>query len=391
MINFRFHLVSLIAVFLALALGVVVGSTVIDRAIVDGLEARIDVVERNAEEVRSENDELRERLGELDDFVEQVAPYAIDEHLDGESVVVLAVRGIDEDAVRSVVGTLRQAGAEAPAILWLEPSWALVEDDRRSALAEILEIAPSRDLLRETAARLLARRIVDGGPDAPVEGVDGDGTADPDDAGEPDGTSGDAGFGEAEDAEGTEGTGEQAGGQAESETTTSTEATETTEAAGEQPEAETGSTTLPEVEGDVLARLDEAGFLAVDRAGAEEFDLGAYPRPGSTAVIVDGPGAQVSAQSLFLPVAEAVAELRLPAVAAEIPGSDDDAEAAAVVGLVRGDERLADRISTVDRAHTTQGRTAVVLALEQITRGQAGHYGTGPGASRLLPEIPGEV
>ena len=32
MINFRFHLVSLIAVFLALALGVVMGATVIDRA-----------------------------------------------------------------------------------------------------------------------------------------------------------------------------------------------------------------------------------------------------------------------------------------------------------------------------------------------------------------------
>lgn len=376
MINFRFHLVSLIAVFLALALGVVVGSTVIDRAIVDGLEARIDVVERNAEEVRSENDELRERLGELDDFVEQAAPYAIDEHLDGESVVVLAVRGIDEDAVRSVVGTLRQAGAHASAILWLEPSWALVEDDRRSALAGILEIAPSRELLRETAARLLARRIVDGGPDAAVEGADDGGTA------EPDGTDGEAGVGE---ADGTDGTGARAGEPGGSGTTTSTEAT------AEQPEAGSDSTALPEVEGDLLVRLDEAGFLAVDRAGAEEFDLGAYPRPGSTAVIVDGSGAQVSAQSLFLPVAEAVAELRLPAVAAEIPGSDDDAEAVAVIGLVRSDERLADRISTVERAHTTQGRTAVVLALEQITRGQAGHYGAGRGASRLLPEIPGEV
>ena len=42
MINFRFHIVSLIAVFLALALGVVMGSTVIDRAIVDGLHDRID-------------------------------------------------------------------------------------------------------------------------------------------------------------------------------------------------------------------------------------------------------------------------------------------------------------------------------------------------------------
>ena len=49
MINFRFHLVSLIAVFLALALGVVMGSTVIDRAVVNGLENRIKHVENKAE------------------------------------------------------------------------------------------------------------------------------------------------------------------------------------------------------------------------------------------------------------------------------------------------------------------------------------------------------
>ena len=35
MINFRFHVVSLIAIFLALALGVVIGAGVIDRGVVD--------------------------------------------------------------------------------------------------------------------------------------------------------------------------------------------------------------------------------------------------------------------------------------------------------------------------------------------------------------------
>ena len=38
MLNFRFHVVSLVAVFLALAIGIIMGSTVIDRALVDTLE-----------------------------------------------------------------------------------------------------------------------------------------------------------------------------------------------------------------------------------------------------------------------------------------------------------------------------------------------------------------
>ena len=44
MINFRFHIASLVAVFLALALGVVMGSTVVDRAIVESLRTQIDDV-----------------------------------------------------------------------------------------------------------------------------------------------------------------------------------------------------------------------------------------------------------------------------------------------------------------------------------------------------------
>ena len=48
MVTFRFYLVSLVAVFLALAMGVVVGSTLIDRAIVDRLD---ESAERNGQEV----------------------------------------------------------------------------------------------------------------------------------------------------------------------------------------------------------------------------------------------------------------------------------------------------------------------------------------------------
>ena len=55
MINFRFHLVSLVAVFLALTVGIVVGATIVNQAIVDGLNHRIDRVEKNADTQRAAN------------------------------------------------------------------------------------------------------------------------------------------------------------------------------------------------------------------------------------------------------------------------------------------------------------------------------------------------
>ena len=76
MINFRFHIASLIAVFLALALGVVMGSTVIDRAIVEGLHDRIDRVE-SAPGSSGRGTRAAGRDDRLNAYVEQSAPLAV--------------------------------------------------------------------------------------------------------------------------------------------------------------------------------------------------------------------------------------------------------------------------------------------------------------------------
>ena len=59
MINFRFHLVSLIAVFLALGLGILVGSTVVDQVIVDRLDHEISSVSHESNQLNSDNGKLK--------------------------------------------------------------------------------------------------------------------------------------------------------------------------------------------------------------------------------------------------------------------------------------------------------------------------------------------
>ena len=83
MINFRFHIVSLIAVFLALALGVVMGSTVVNRAIVDRLNERIDTVEKNANARKTESDQLRGQVGQLNGYIDGTKDFAVAGRLDG--------------------------------------------------------------------------------------------------------------------------------------------------------------------------------------------------------------------------------------------------------------------------------------------------------------------
>jgi hypothetical protein len=170
MINFRFHIASLIAVFLALALGVVMGSTVIDRAIVDGLRSRIDEVEKKANEQRDRNDELQQQLDALNVYSAQSATYAVRNQLTDQPIAIVAERGVDEEQVQAQVELLRAAGAVVPGILWLEESWNLTDNGKSAdALRTALgSNATSDRALREEGISALSRRLAQG-PAVPGE------------------------------------------------------------------------------------------------------------------------------------------------------------------------------------------------------------------------------
>ena len=74
MISFRFYVVATAAVFLALAIGVVVGSTTVDRVVVENLRDQVDSVEQNLDERQAANEALDAEVAELTDAVEGLAP-----------------------------------------------------------------------------------------------------------------------------------------------------------------------------------------------------------------------------------------------------------------------------------------------------------------------------
>jgi hypothetical protein len=146
MITFRFHIVSITAVFLAIAIGVVVGTTYLDGAVVDGLRNRIDSVEQNLDDRKAENDRLDAELGAASSYIDASAPYAVTDRLTDVPVLVVATSGVDEDAVESMVALTRIAGGRTPGVVWLETPWELESDDDRAALAAIVDGDPEADV-----------------------------------------------------------------------------------------------------------------------------------------------------------------------------------------------------------------------------------------------------
>lgn len=180
MINFRFHIVSLIAVFLALALGIVMGATVVNRAIVDRLNDRIDTVEKNANARKAENDQLRSEVGQLEGYIDNSKDFAVTGRLNGVTVATVATRGVDDDAVKDTVQLAQQAGARDVGILWLEEKLSLGDDEAVRELGQIVgrpgeSAKPTRDAAWSAlAARLAAGAAAPGTPDV-IEALDNGG------------------------------------------------------------------------------------------------------------------------------------------------------------------------------------------------------------------------
>lgn len=169
MINFRFHLVSLVAVFLALALGILMGATVIDRAIVDGLESRIDRVEAKADAQSDQNVLLRRQVGDLEDYADEALLHLIERRLEGVSLAVVAVRGIDDDPVSDTIRTMRAAGATVPGVLWLEPALGVSDPETEAKLAAaVTDVINQGDDLRRATAEAVGRRLALGPGASPL-------------------------------------------------------------------------------------------------------------------------------------------------------------------------------------------------------------------------------
>jgi hypothetical protein len=333
MINFRFHLVSLVAVFLAMGLGILVGSTVIDQKIVNRLDREIASVREENAKRKDENKELAKQNSQLEDFVESTAPFVVDGRLDGQSVAIVAERGVDGGDVKKTLALLRGAGADVPAVLWLDDSWLLDTEKRKADLHAALDLQGDDATLRSRALGLLARRLATG--------------------------------------------------------PTTTAGSTTTSIAGST--ATSGgptSTTVPRT--DVLAALEEAGFVSVTDGNASE--LATFPARAPHVLVVTGDKSHFAGAGITSAMTRALVQADLPAVVAAVydPGSEPSTapERGDALAPILDDGVLSKAVSTLDDLELEQGRVAATLALALVANGGIGHYGYGSDASAPLPPHP---
>jgi Copper transport outer membrane protein, MctB len=107
----RYHAASLIAVFLALAIGILIGAEFGG----DALNSTRRDLERslvgNLQDARSQADELNGELNRADEFADRVYPVLTGERLQGKRIAIVALGGLPSDITGFVEEALEPTGA----------------------------------------------------------------------------------------------------------------------------------------------------------------------------------------------------------------------------------------------------------------------------------------
>jgi hypothetical protein len=317
-INFRYHVVSLTAVFLALAIGLVVGTAALNGPVSDALNDRVNALGKDNKQLREQVGHLEDEASRTDDFATQAAPLLLAGKLANRRVLLVSLPS-GRDYVKGVTEMLTTAGATITGHVQIQDKFT---DPSKSV--ELLDLAdealppgvPAGDIPHnsdgvETSSALLAAVLL------------------------------------------------------------------------ARPPLSTGADHSPAVTAAdrlaVLSAYAKASYLSVD-------DNEKVTGAAEAVVVVDGlPYVDRDASARNDAVVTVVAQFdKAAAIVVTTPGDSGDGN---VVTEVRGDPTLSKSVSTADNAASPQGTVAAVLALDrQLSGGKAGQYGTGAGASSMLPK-----
>jgi copper transport outer membrane protein MctB len=159
MVNLRYHIVSLTAVFLALGLGILAGTTVIDQQVVTGLRANTRALRNDLDRTRAQVSDLERRLAVWDRFGSAIEPPLLDGLLAGRAVVILSDARVSGDVLSELTEALTFAKTKRPTRLTLTEKWALDTSTEVEQLAVALRSSATdpQDLLTQAASRVGGR------------------------------------------------------------------------------------------------------------------------------------------------------------------------------------------------------------------------------------------
>jgi hypothetical protein len=108
----RYHATSLIAVFLALAIGILIGAEFGGDALTSTRKNLEASLVNNLQDARSKSDELNGELGRSNEFADRVYPVLTRNRLEGRRIAIVALGGLLSEDTNAVEDALGPTGAK---------------------------------------------------------------------------------------------------------------------------------------------------------------------------------------------------------------------------------------------------------------------------------------
>ncbi len=321
MIDFRYHLVSLASVLIALAIGIVLGAGPLKEGIGDTLNSQVVQLRQEKSDLRTQLDEAQRSLGVRDSFESATLHDVVAARLPGAITLVVTFPDAPSALVRSTEDTLAASGASQTGRVAVTSKWA---ESAASVVAE-----------RDTLARELSTGLT-----------------------LPDGT--------------------QTGGQALDRVLVAILVNHTAPA---EPTGTPTTAPTPEQRTAIWERLDRAGLVS----GTLPTTLATSAVVvGGPIVSSPTPNDEAGASRLAALAAALDAGCDGGVLAGDLM-APTGAAATSAVAAARSQSSIRRTLSTVDNAGTPIGQASFVIALVEQLGGGSGQYGLLPDAASAFP------
>lgn len=109
----RYHIASLVAVFLALTIGLLLGSVIVDKGMLaKQQEQLVASIKSDVDRVTQENKNLQAELAKIKDYQEQIVTAAIKNRLSDQTVLVLTFSPEQQETYQLIAKAIIEAGGQ---------------------------------------------------------------------------------------------------------------------------------------------------------------------------------------------------------------------------------------------------------------------------------------
>ncbi len=166
MIDFRYHLVSLVSVFMALAIGVVLGAGPLKESLGDTLTNQVQALRTDKEALQQAVDNRDAEIAGRDQLLTTLGESLLPGQLAGHQVAVITLPGAEQEAIDPLLDDLATAGAQVTTTVavqarWTDPAEAAFRSELAGQLVQYLDTPPDAATGTDgELAVLLARSVL---------------------------------------------------------------------------------------------------------------------------------------------------------------------------------------------------------------------------------------